>query len=204
MTDISEIVNELLGELDGYDQQREQVIKLTRKLNRISGKGVASLVKGEKVDSMLEEARQIMAEINQVMGDIAALTSWKITNDGVEEYAELEILNALVNDQTIPRPQELKIPSWVWISSVGDVIGELRRLTLNCIIRDEIDKAEHYIAHMQDIFKEIRGLSFSKNLIPNLRKKTDVARILVERTESDFVTWKMTEKINRSLARERD
>ncbi len=186
MQKLSETLANIISDLDNYDIKREKVIILARKLNRISGRSIGQLINGKNMNKNLENARSIMKNIKQEIEHIIGLTSWKIIQSEVEEYCEFEIMNAIVNNYEIPLPDKLLAPSWIWISALGDVMGELRRLILNRIINNNIAEGRDFLKKMQIIFDEIYGLDFSKSMIPNFRRKIDTARVTIERTESDM------------------
>lgn len=187
MAEMEDVLESVVLELDTLDKQRETVIQLTRKLNRTSGRGIARLVKGNDYSKELESSRQYVQDISKHMVQLAPITSWNITISGTEEYVEFELLHANLSNQGIPGPDQLQIPSYIWISGLGDTIGELRRIMLNAIIQDDMNKAKNILEKINELYSAIAGLEFSKSMVPNLRRKVDIARTLIERSESDFV-----------------
>lgn len=194
MDKLPHLLDEVVTELDKYDEIREYVISATRKLNRSSGRGIASLVMGEPSEEKLTLSRQTYTDLIESLEKITPIISWKVVNSGVEEYAEFEILHSIIVKNHIPTPKELNIPVWVWLSGLGDVPGELRRIILNKLLKGELQRAKELLEVMQHIFIEISGLSFSKTLIPNFRRKLDVARSVTERTESDVLNYLISSK----------
>lgn len=192
-------IDDVIANLDRFDSLREEVIKMTRKLNRCSGRGIAKIIKGEDCETLLINARELMEKIAGIMKIVTPLISWRTTISGVEEYGEFEILHAIVSNQPLPDPDSLKIPHSFWLTALGDVFGEIRRIILNKLIENEIDEAKVYLLTIQEIYEIIAGLDYSKSLIPNLRHKIDSARAVVERTESDFTNALQAEKITNAL-----
>ena len=193
MDNLPGVLDNVLQELDKYDDLREQLIVEARTLNRLSGRGIANLVKGNEA-TQLVEAQESFQKIKKIMETIVPIVSWRTSISGVEEYGELVILNSLLSGNGIPSPEITELPSWIWLSSLGDVVGELRRIILNKLLADEFEQAKLFLSYMQDIFHEIHGLTFSKSMIPNFRKKVDVARMSVERTEGDVLNYKLSVK----------
>ncbi len=186
MENLSTLVDEITSKLDHLDLLREEVLKLARKLNRLSGRGIGKIIKGQECTSNLLDTRSIIVKISEIMSTLAPALSWKITNTGIEEYIEFEILNAIISKVSIPGPQDLNVPYWMWLTGLGDVPGELRRIILNKFINGEIEETRPLLQSLQEIYLQMSGLDYSKSLIPNLRRKVDVARAVTERTESDF------------------
>ena len=194
MDNLEKTIIAITKELDNIDTKREGIIAINRKLNRTSGRGIAKIVKNEDPTDNLTEARKLMKALNDDISEVVSLTSWKFTNSGVEEYVEFEILYSIINNLDIPKPNDIMVPSWFWITGLADVLGELRRIILNRLLVDKLDEARVLLVSMQKIYDMIVSLDFSKSIISNLRKKIDVARITIERTESDVVNASMSQK----------
>ena len=72
------------------------------------------------------------------------------------------------------------------MSAVGDIIGELRRIMLHNLIEKNIEYAKEILHNILFFQELLAGLDFSKNLIPNFRRKMDISRALTEKSQSDF------------------
>lgn len=197
---LNAILEPVLEELNTYDTNREAIIQLTRHLNREAGKGIAAIVKGNVPDRHLKSTRETYQKLRPIMEATANVLSWNVSASGVEEYAELEILNAIVKRKPIPDPKSLKVPSWIWITGLADVVGELRRIVLRNLLTKNIPQAQKHLEQMNAIYDAIIGLEFGKQIANSLRKKVDTARYLLERTESDMLMaslgWKISEQNN--------
>ncbi len=180
------IVDNVISSLENYDQKREETIRLVRKLNRASGRGISKIVREEEYEGYLTESRAIISELLPLINEISPITSWGITTSGTEEYVEFELLHAIISKNELPGPEALQIPPWIWISGLGDVIGELRRYMLAMLIKNDMTTSKEILTLIQDLYDTIVGLEFSKSMVPNLRRKIDVARGLVDRCESDY------------------
>ena len=64
MDNLSEILDEIIIELDGYEEIREKVIAITRELNRLSGRGIALLVMGKSADELYEKGKLIYDKLS--------------------------------------------------------------------------------------------------------------------------------------------
>jgi translin len=95
------------------------------------------------------------------------------------------LYNIIFNDKFVS-PEEIKIPSWIWLTSIADVIGELRRIILRNLINQEFGAAKKYYSILSELSAALRGQIFSKSLVPNLRRKIDIVRAITEKTESDI------------------
>jgi len=89
-------------------------------------------------------------------------------------------------DVVIPTPDELHVRETAYLKGLGDVIGELRRFTLEALRNGDQSRAECYYDHMESIYSALRGLKYS-HVSSDLRRKMDTARVLLERTLGELV-----------------
>lgn len=103
-----------------------------------------------------------------------------------EELAEAMILLSLEDKQKFPRRDTLPVSSPSFVLGLADVVGELRRRTLDSMRTGNVKAAEDYLRRMEEIYSELLVLDehiFS--VLPGLRRKCDTARHLVEITRAD-------------------
>ncbi len=198
INNLTDLINPIVNHLDELDNNREKVIQLTRKLNRESGKGISKLVRGESADESIEACRSLAQQLAQLMKLMAPVIGWNTPAQGIEEYAEFEILYAIVSGSPLPSPNDINVPPWLWLTGLADVVGELRRIILRHLLENRIDVARGFLSTMGQIYDEIAGLEFGKQIAGTLRKKIDTARYLMERTEGDMLMatlgWQISEQ----------
>ena len=73
-----------------------------------------------------------------------------------------------------------------YLNGLADVIGELRRSSLDSLRHDDVSKAEQLLSKMEDILEGLQSFDYPNALVPDLRRKCDVGRALVERTRGDL------------------
>jgi len=67
-------------------------------------------------------------------------------------------------------------------------VGELRRYSIDSLTNNDIDEAKRAFSQMETIYAILMTFDFPRGLTPGIRKKTDVARGLIERTRADLST----------------
>ncbi len=184
---IGEYLDRVIEEIDDLDRMREETLRLNRKLNRRSGRGIALLVRGQDDTEIFEETHELMGQIGERMTSLERLTGWSPLVSGVEEYCEYRILRAVLTGTEVPLAEELLAPKWIWVVALGDVVGELRRFVLTKLLDGEREVAARYLGWMEVIYTMIAGLEFPKAITGSLRNKVDVARAILERTQSDLL-----------------
>ena len=103
---------------------------------------------------------------------------------------------AIIKKQSIPTPEELNVHEIHYLTGLADICGELRRLLLSALIKKEFDKANYYLEMIEETYTKLLGLNFSKGLVPQLRRKIDVGRSILEKSKADYLVSIQTESIN--------
>ena len=91
-------------------------------------------------------------------------------------------------DSEIPSPGDLHIDDAPYLNGVGDAIGELRRHVLDLVRNGRPEEGEQYLDTMDEFYTELMSFDYPDAITHGLRKKTDVARSLIERTRGDLTT----------------
>ena len=198
MGTIESQVNHILGQLDELDKKREIIFQEARKLNRLSGRGIALILQNEDYKGLIDEGNKILKTIYQLMDDLSHILSWNSINSEIEEFSEFIVLANIIESGELSTDHGL-IPPSIWLSSLGDVVGELRRIVLRSIIEEKMDEAIKYYEMMNTLSFILRGLVYSKTLIPNLRRKIDMVRAVTEKTDSDITNALIFQKVNKKL-----
>jgi translin len=68
---------------------------------------------------------------------------------------------------------------------LADVVGEYRRLALDALREGDAKKGEECLEIMDQVFIELLALDEAYMLVPGLRRKSDVARRIIETTRGD-------------------
>jgi translin len=123
-------------------------------------------------------------------------------SDVLQEYSEANILLNLIQNNRFITPNELNVPFVEYILGLADVIGEYRRLSLDVIREDLVEKSEKYLTIMEEIYLELLAMDEAYMLVSGLRRKCDVARKIIEITRGDItqeVRRKSLEKYLRKI-----
>jgi translin len=189
-----EIFERIKQKLDADDEIREATLKATRNSIRLCQEAVRSIHRKEFeiARGKLEEASNLILELEN-----------NIKNKNPELYYKGSVL-ILIEDKTkIPSPEALNVSHYAYLSGLGDVIGELRRHSLDAIRDENFLEAERSLNTMEEIFNLLRSLDYPEGLIPGIRRKVDVARSLIEKTRSDLTYFKhgktLVNKMNQLL-----
>ncbi|MHA1481241.1 MAG: translin family protein, partial [Candidatus Thorarchaeota archaeon] len=127
-------------------------------------------------------------EAAKEMEKSAFMSKSRVLDTAYQELTEAVNVLSLLEKGMLTPPEEYSIPSRQYLTGLADTIGELRRAILDALRTDKITQAEKFLVFMEDIHEELHAFDFPNALIPDLRRKCDVARGIIERTRGDLTT----------------
>lgn len=180
-------INEIVRTLEKKETAHDKVISKSRPLVRKCATAIKMLhfndVAGAKKE--LVELERGLAALPKFGG------SWDYLLSPIwQEVVEAKLLMAAIEHWPLPDYKKMKVTPEVYLLGVCDAIGEFRRQMLEEIKSGRIDEAEYYFDLMQDVYEQISIIKFSNSLLPNFRRKQDVARGQLEHARSEILRAK--------------
>lgn len=196
-------VGAIRAELDSRFAAREVALTRGRDLIRASANAIRALHRGETevAAERLAEADQLRDEIFASMEDQPAMFHAGFVSDAVKELAEAHITRALFAGEPLPGPEKLGIDPVPWLHGLGEAVGELRRRMLDQLRAGELAEAEQLLVAMDDIVDQLAEIDYPDGMTAGLRRTTDVARSLTERSRADLTTTVVQERLRARLER---
>ncbi len=108
-------------------------------------------------------------------------------NHVLQEYAEALVVIRAVEKKEVPAFQELKIDAVPYLNGLLDAVGELKREMYESLRKNKKKDAEAYFELMEGIFDALLPLRFSNSVLPEFRRKQDVARIQIEQARGELL-----------------
>lgn len=189
------------SELDDRFSAREIAVTRGRDLIRASANAIRALHRSELelADSKIAEAEQIRDEILAQMESQPSLVHAGFVADAVKELAEAQITRALFAGAALPGPSDLGIDPVPWLHGLGEAVGEMRRRLLDQLRAGSLEEAERLLAAMDDIVDHLASVDYPDGMTNGLRRTTDVARSLTERSRADVTATVVQERLRRRL-----
>jgi translin len=186
--DLEKILESIKVEIETDDGIRERTLPLAREAVRKCGESVKQAHKGEFSDAtrLLQESRELMIEAADEISHSEFMSASRVLDAAYQEMAEAANVVSLLKDSTFVPPDEIGIPSRPYLTGLADAVGELRRAALDSLRIDNTERAERLLELMDETLEGLLAFDFPNALIPDLRRKCDVARSLVERTRGDL------------------
>jgi len=186
--ELADILNSIRDEIDADDQIREKVLPLSRTAVRKCSESIKMTHKKEfaKAKALVEEAHDIITAAMSEMPDSTFVSKSKAMDIAYQELTEAANVLSLIEYGKYTPPEKYQIPSRPYLNGLADVIGELRRSSLDSLRHDDVNKAEQLLNLMEEVLEALQSFDYPNALVPDLRRKCDVGRALVERTRGDL------------------
>lgn len=108
-------------------------------------------------------------------------------NHVLQEYAEARIVFEAVSKKRIPELDELGVSEVAYLNGLLDSIGELKREMYEALRRNDRKEAERYFGLMENIYDSLLPLRFSNAILPDFRRKQDIARMQIEQARGELI-----------------
>lgn len=188
--DLDAIRDLLQKRLDDKNQAREQGLGHCRKIIRLSANSIRAIHRGdsEEAQRLMGEARGLLDEAVSVMADHPDILHAGFYHDASKEYAEARLTYALVFDAPVEGPEEIGVEVPAYLNGMGEAVGEARRHLLDLLRRGELERSEQLMGAMDEIYYLLIAMDYPDAMTGGLRRTTDVARSIIERTRGDLTT----------------
>lgn len=184
MENLEGIIEGMEARLDEKDAVRELALKSSRTIARLAGDVVRRIHLGEDVRDLLREVRDRNGELSSALRDHLDIYYVGYIENAQQELSEASILHSIVKKRPLPSPDDLEVTDKAYLMGLGDVVGELRRLTLDALKMGDADAANEHLQRMEEIFTVLMRFDFPSALLA-IKRKQDIARRLLERTRGE-------------------
>ena len=176
-------------DLEKYDSIREKVLEVSRLATRLSEMAIIMMHRGDlkKAKDTLHQAEDSLREIERILKSSPELKNSGNVVVAYQEYVEAKLLFHIIQEGKLPSLEKIGVESTPYILGLLDFIGELRRMTLNFLRKGMTVEAEKTLKLMENIYEDLTSLNHAA-IVPMFRRKTDIARKIVETTRGDVVT----------------
>ena len=202
MHDIAAIVQALQQELETKSSVRDHTLGRARELTRLCANSIRATHRAEskQAEALLRDAKRLASEMREAVAEHQDLYFAGYTQDALKEFAEATITYAVVNDRPVPDPLSLGVEPPAYLNGLAEAMGELRRHVLDLIRKDLMQRAEHILAVMDEVYWLLVTVDFPDAVTGGLRRNTDMVRGVLERTRADLTTAQEQALLREALA----
>jgi translin len=137
------------------------------------------------MEANLAEAQVLADQLRAELKDHPELIFAGYTQDSLKEFVEANVTCALIQNQPLQTPEELGVEYATYLNGLAEVVGELRRRTLDILRSGYSQEAERLLSHMDEIYTVLVTMDYPDAITNGLRRQTDLARGIIEKTRGD-------------------
>lgn len=201
MDELQTVVERIRNDFEDKTAVRDRALKHSRTLIRHCSLAIRAVHRGERAAAEVELklARELLDELREDLRAYPDLYHAGYTQDASKEYAEANIVRALIVGEALPTPETLGVEDAAFLAGLGEAAGELRRKVLDVIRHDEYDEAERLLGFMDDIYGVLVTIDYPDAITMGLRRITDMVRGVLERTRGDLTTSRQQRELKAAL-----
>jgi translin len=178
----------LRARLEAKHDARERALRESRHAIRCSANAIRATHRDEyeKALTLLNEADAALRAARAACADQPEVEFAGFIVDAQKEYAEARTTFAIVTGQPLPGPEDLDMRDAAWLNGLAETVGELRRHLLDVLRSSRLERCEELLEAMDDIYALLITIDFPEGITGGLRRATDIARSIIERTRGDL------------------
>ncbi|MEK6979446.1 MAG: hypothetical protein AABW86_04445 [Candidatus Micrarchaeota archaeon] len=177
-------ISEIESSLMKKEEKLDKVMIKSREIVRLCSNAIKAIHSKE-----FDAAKKLLKEADS---EVSAIKKFEDEFPGhvnhiMQEYVEARIVFSAVEDGKIPSFKDLDAPMEAYLTGLLDATGELKREMYESLRRKDRKGAESYFKMMEDIYDALLPLRFSNAVLPEFRRKQDVARIQLEQARGELL-----------------
>jgi len=203
MDRLADIAENIHQAFEARTSARDHALSQARTLTRHCANAIRAVHRNEfkAAEDQLEIASSIALSLQTELEKYPDLYYAGYTQDALKEFAEASIVYALVNEKDLPSPQELGLENPSYLNGLAETVGEFRRRCLDILRLGYSQEAERLLQHMDDIYAVLITMDYPNAITGGIRRQTDIARSIIERTRGDLTLSLRQEHLEKSMAK---
>ena len=178
-------ITQIIKELEKNEKSHDKVIAASRPLVRNCANAIKSLHYGDIASAkkeffILDKGLKKLPKLGESDSDY-------LLSHIYQEVVEAKLLMAAIEHWPLADYKKLHVTPQVYLLGLCDLIGELRRQMLEQLKNGKGSEAKYFFELMEDIYEQLSIIKFSNSLLPNFKRKQDVARHQVEQARSEIL-----------------
>jgi translin len=203
MPNLEAIAEVIRQSFDARTAARDRALANARLLTRHCALAIRAVHRDEDgaMNENLSAAGGLADSLRKELATFPDLYYAGYTQDALKEFAEANVTCALIKNQALPGPDDLQVEYFTYLNGLAEVVGELRRRCLDILRHGYSQEAESLLTHMDDIYDLLVTMDYPDAITNGLRRQTDVARSIIERTRGDITFSLRGEDLEQAISR---
>jgi translin len=201
MQKLETIAERIRQSFDVRTSKRDEALKQARQLTRACSLAIRAVHRDdmEAMEANLTEAQSLADHLRADLRDHPELFFAGYTQDSLKEFVEANVTCALILNQPLQAPEELGVQEATYLNGLAEVVGELRRRTLDILRSGYSQEAERLLSHMDEIYSVLVTMDYPDAITNGLRRQTDLARGIIEKTRGDVTVSLRGEQLTQAI-----
>jgi translin len=169
-------------------EARETAIASSRDAIRAAANAIRAVHRTEldRADELIVDARAHLTAATDAAVPFPEVLHAGFVADAAKEVAEAVLTRAACTGAPLPGPEAVGVDDASWLHGLAETVGELRRSCLDRVRDGDHAAAEARLDSMQEILSALVTIDAPDGLTRGLRRATDAARAITERTRGDL------------------
>lgn len=190
-------LKKISSELDDVEHRREVLIKGTRAVIMKCSKSIVALHsrRSEDAAELLKEAQSELYSLRtQASNDLE-----KYLVNAEQELVEAYQIKCVYEKASLAGIEDLNVANSSYLLGLLDSIGEIKRMIYDNLRSERISDALNLFALMEDLYSSLYPLSVYDNIIPGIKRKLDIANLIIENARSTLTEESSRESLIKRL-----
>lgn len=169
-------------------EARERALPRCREAVRHSANAIRAVHRQDfaQAEELIGRARELVGEAKAALRDHGDTYHAGFVHDAQKEYVEACATYAVIAGHALPTPDALGVELPAYLNGLGETVGELRRHLLDRLRAGDVAHCEEILVAMDDIYGVLVTMDYPDAMTGGLRRTTDAARGILERTRGDL------------------
>ena len=187
-SDIRSFAEEARSSFSATHDAREKALRLSRAIIQSSANSIRATHRGEfeHAREQLQKVSSFTNQVDSLLEEHPAVYYAGYVEDALKEYAEANATLAFAEGSHLAGPNELGVGAAPFLNGLAETVGELRRFILDSLRGDDFSRCEELLGVMDEIYSILVTMDFPDAVTRGLRRSTDMARGILERTRGDL------------------
>jgi translin len=196
MKNLNKIVDKIERKIDDKDRIREKAIHTSRDIIILCRKAIQRLHRNsiKDADNNIKKASAKLAELYDITKRYPDIYHSGYVENASQEFVEAHCLINIMLKKNLPDPDHIQTTYSSYLCGLCDVVGELRRKSLDNILEGKSEKSYDCLKQMEEIYDAIIRFDYPSGLIP-IKKKQDMVRNLIEKTKGELAVASCEQRI---------
>jgi translin len=203
MDKLESITEKIRQDFDSRTSRRDQALSQARQLTRSCSLAIRAVHRDDTgaMQEHLAEAGRLAGLLTRGLSQDPDLYYAGYTQDALKEFVEASVTCALIQNRPLQTPDDLGVTGFTYLNGLAEVVGELRRRTLDILRHGYSQEAERLLGIMDEIYSVLVTMDYPDAITNGLRRQTDLARSIIEKTRGDVTFSLRGEHLEQAIGR---